>query len=170
MDKCIGKKETEKCKFHRLTGGLPETTSTHKRGTINHRLSDYAMHKIHSKHPKIASDISKSKNHNGRHLCIKRPFSAKRWMICYFYCLSGSRKKFMPTTNSIHMVHTFLTQINYSLNENNSKQFKILLWGPVHLKDEIKFQDEIFRPGSENQTWKFVLRPKQFVPKCHFVL
>ena len=78
MDKYIGKKETEKCKFHQLTGGLPETTSTHKRGTINHRLSDYAMHKIHSKHPKIASDISKCKNHNGRHLCIKRPFSAKR--------------------------------------------------------------------------------------------
>ena len=38
-------------------------------------------------------------------------------------------------------------------------------FGPVCLKDEMAFQDEIFRPGGENQTLKFVLRPKQFVPK-----
>ena len=36
------------------------------------------------------------------------------------------------------------------------------LLGPVHLKDEMAFQDEIFRPEGENLI--FVLRPKQFVP------
>ena len=74
MDKYIGKKETEKCKFHQLTGGLPETTSTHKKGTINHRPSDYVMHKIHSKHPKIASDISKSKKSQWKTFVHKKTF------------------------------------------------------------------------------------------------
>ena len=54
-----------------------------------------------------------------------------------------------------------------SLEERTQKDNQV---GPIHLKDELPFWDEMFRPQDKFSGQMFALRTKYFGLKWHFVL